>query len=235
MKGKILDFSVAQGGGLILGSDGTRYLFNADQWHGQSLPKVGQDVDFNIDDAHKAIDIYPDVYAVPAQSQTGVKLDEIGTKVNDSFNKFATDINNSLIKINSKETPATFVDYAVQAVTKNFANFNGRARRKEYWGTMLVYIIVAVILSMLMNITFWISEYLSYFFVLVASIFYLATIVPILALTVRRLHDIDKSGWWYLISLVPIIGGIWLLILLCTEGTRGDNRFGADPKAVERV
>ncbi len=234
MKGKILDFSVAQGGGLILGSDGTRYLFNADQWHGQSLPKVGQDVDFNIDDAHKAIDIYPDVYAAPAQSQSAVKLDEIGSKVNDSFNKFATDINNSLVKINSKETPATFVDYAVQAVTKNFANFNGRARRKEYWGAMLIYIIVAVILSMLMNITFWISEYLSYFFVLVTSIFYLATIVPILALTVRRLHDIDKSGWWYLISLVPIIGGIWLLILLCTEGTRGENRFGADPKSLEQ-
>ncbi|WP_211271277.1 DUF805 domain-containing protein [Moraxella pluranimalium] len=233
MKGKILDFSVAQGGGLILSSDGTRYLFNADQWHGQSLPKAGQDVDFNIDDTHKAIDIYPDVYAMPAQSQTVAKLDEIGNKVGDSFNKFATDINNSLVKINSKETPATFVDYAVQTVTKNYANFNGRVRRKEYWGTMLVYMIVAVILSMLMNITFWISEYLSYFFVLVASIFYLAMIVPIIALTVRRLHDVDKSGWWYFISLVPLIGGIWLLILLCTEGTRGENQFGADPKMLE--
>lgn len=234
MKGKILDFSVAQGGGLILSSDGTRYLFNADQWRGQSLPKAGQDVDFNIDDTHKAIDIYPDVYAMPAQSQTAAKLDEIGNKVGDSFNKFATDINNSLVKINSKEMPATFVDYAVQTITKNYANFNGRARRKEYWGTMLVYMIVAVILSMLMNITFWISEYLSYFFVLVASIFYLATIVPIIALTVRRLHDVDKSGWWYFISLVPLIGGIWLLILLCTEGTRGENQFGADPKMLER-
>ncbi len=234
MKGKILDFSVAQGGGLILSSDGTRYLFNADQWRGQSLPKAGQDVDFNIDDTHKAIDIYPDVYAMPVQSQTVAKLDEIGNKVGDSFNKFATDINNSLVKINSKEMPATFVDYAVQTITKNYANFNGRARRKEYWGTMLVYMIVAVILSMLMNITFWISEYLSYFFVLVASIFYLATIVPIIALTVRRLHDVDKSGWWYFISLVPLIGGIWLLILLCTEGTRGENQFGADPKMLER-
>ena len=233
MKGKILDFSVAQGGGLILSSDGTRYLFNADQWRGQSLPKAGQDVDFNIDDTHKAIDIYPDVYAMPTQSQTVAKLDEIGNKVGDSFNKFATDINNSLVKINSKETPATFVDYAVQTITKNYANFNGRARRKEYWGTMLVYMIVAVILSMLMNITFWISEYLSYFFVLVASIFYLAMIVPIIALTVRRLHDVDKSGWWYFISLVPLIGGIWLLILLCTEGTRGENQFGADPKMLE--
>ncbi|OOS21318.1 hypothetical protein B0680_09965 [Moraxella pluranimalium] len=125
------------------------------------------------------------------------------------------------------------MDYAVQTVTKNYANFNGRVRRKEYWGTMLVYMIVAVILSMLMNITFWISEYLSYFFVLVASIFYLAMIVPIIALTVRRLHDVDKSGWWYFISLVPLIGGIWLLILLCTEGTRGENQFGADPKMLE--
>lgn len=60
----------------------------------------------------------------------------------------------------------------------------------------------------------------------------LATFIPNLAVTVRRLHDQDKSGWWILIALIPLIGGIWLLILYFVEGTRGPNRFGPDPKAV---
>jgi uncharacterized membrane protein YhaH (DUF805 family) len=58
----------------------------------------------------------------------------------------------------------------------------------------------------------------------------LATFIPNLAVSVRRLHDQDKSGWWILIALVPLIGGIWLLVLYCMEGTRGPNRFGPDPK-----
>ncbi|HEV7658296.1 MAG TPA: DUF805 domain-containing protein [Allosphingosinicella sp.] len=60
----------------------------------------------------------------------------------------------------------------------------------------------------------------------------LATFIPNLAVAVRRLHDQDKSGWWILIALVPLIGGIWLLVLYFIEGTRGPNRFGPDPKAV---
>jgi uncharacterized membrane protein YhaH (DUF805 family) len=59
----------------------------------------------------------------------------------------------------------------------------------------------------------------------------LATFIPNLAVTVRRLHDQDKSGWWILIALIPFIGGIWLLILYFVDGTSGPNRFGPDPKA----
>lgn len=234
MKGRILDFSVAQDGGLILSEDGVRYMFAANQWRGQSLPKVGQDVDFDVDDAQRAIEIYPDVFAVPQASNTAQTLDDIGNKVGQSFNKFTADINNSLMKVKQNDTPSTFIDFAVLAVTKNYANFEGRARRKEYWGSMLVYFILSIIVSMVVNLTFLISEYLTYFLMVVASLIYLALIIPMLSITVRRLHDIDKSGWFYLVSLIPLIGGIWLLILLCTEGTRGENRFGADPKAAER-
>lgn len=234
MKGRILDFSVAQDGGLILSEDGVRYMFAANQWRGQSLPKVGQDVDFDVDDAQRAIEIYPDVFATPQASNTAQTLDDIGNKVGQSFNKFTADINNSLMKVKQNDTPSTFIDFAVLAVTKNYANFEGRARRKEYWGSMLVYFILSIIVSMVVNLTFLISEYLTYFLMVVASLIYLALIIPMLSITVRRLHDIDKSGWFYLVSLIPLIGGIWLLILLCTEGTRGENRFGADPKAAER-
>jgi uncharacterized membrane protein YhaH (DUF805 family) len=54
--------------------------------------------------------------------------------------------------------------------------------------------------------------------------------IPGLAVAVRRLHDVGKSGWWYFIALIPIIGGIWLLILFCTEGISGSNEYGPDPK-----
>ena len=223
MKGKILDFSVTQGGGLILGSDGTRYLFNADQWHGQSLPKVGQDVDFNINDVKKAIEIYPDVFAVTQEfistSQTNYP--------SRSYDNYQNLDQNS------------FWDYTVAAYTKNFANFQGRARRREFWGVSLV---VALITSPVSLTFIWIMNggsnvdpLFGQFIILLYLLICLVNLIPSSALAVRRLHDIGKSGWWYWISLVPIIGGIWILILLCTEGTRGDNRFGADPKAVERV
>jgi uncharacterized membrane protein YhaH (DUF805 family) len=64
------------------------------------------------------------------------------------------------------------------------------------------------------------------------ALYGLAVFIPNLAVAVRRLHDQDKSGWWILIGFVPLIGGIWLLILYFIEGTRGPNRFGPDPKAL---
>lgn len=66
---------------------------------------------------------------------------------------------------------------------------------------------------------------------LLLGIYWLAVFIPNLAVQVRRMHDQDKSGWWILIAFVPLIGGIWLLILFLIDGTRGPNRFGPDPKA----
>ena len=65
------------------------------------------------------------------------------------------------------------------------------------------------------------------------GIYLLANFLPSLAVTVRRLHDTNRSGWWVLITLIPYIGGIILLILLCLKGTEGDNRFGEDPLEAE--
>ena len=66
--------------------------------------------------------------------------------------------------------------------------------------------------------------------IIIVGIYALAVFVPSLAVAVRRLHDINKSGWFYFVSLIPLIGGIWLFILLCTEGTQGPNQYGDDPK-----
>lgn len=108
-------------------------------------------------------------------------------------------------------------------VLQNYANFNGRARRKEYWMFQLFNSIIIIAL-------YFLGLVVSGIFIGLYVLYALAILIPSLAVTVRRLHDIGKSGWWYFICLVPIIGGIWLLILTCTEGTRGSNAYGLDPK-----
>lgn len=108
-------------------------------------------------------------------------------------------------------------------VLKNYATFSGRARRKEYWMFTLFNFIALIILLIL---DFIIGTY----FVLY-GLYCVGIIIPSLAVSVRRLHDLEKSGWWIFISLIPLIGGIWLLVLLCTDGTAGNNAYGPSPKA----
>ena len=114
-------------------------------------------------------------------------------------------------------------------VLKKYAVFNGRARRKEYWMFVLfniIFAVVAVILDNILGTSFQGAGY-GLFYLLYG----LAVIIPSIAVGVRRLHDTDRSGWWLLICLIPIIGGIWLIVLLATAGTAGENKYGADPKA----
>lgn len=113
-------------------------------------------------------------------------------------------------------------------VLKQYADFNGRARRKEYWMYVLfnfLTLIVAMILDSILGTNFSPLPYGA-----VYAIVALGTLIPSLAVGVRRLHDTNRSGAWIFIALVPIIGGIWLLVLLCTEGTAGENKYGPDPK-----
>jgi uncharacterized membrane protein YhaH (DUF805 family) len=70
---------------------------------------------------------------------------------------------------------------------------------------------------------------------LLSGLYTLAVLLPSIAVTVRRLHDTDRSGWWILLGFIPIIGGIILLVFYVLEGTRGPNRFGPDPKAIEQT
>ncbi|HEX6224364.1 MAG TPA: DUF805 domain-containing protein [Chryseolinea sp.] len=111
-------------------------------------------------------------------------------------------------------------------VLKKYADFNGRARRKEYWMFFLFQVIfscAAVIIDSLLGFNSAGGGALYLLYVL-------ATLVPALAVGVRRLHDIGKSGWMILISLIPIIGSIWLIVLFATEGEPGTNQYGPDPK-----
>ena len=112
---------------------------------------------------------------------------------------------------------------------KKYAVFSGRSRRKEYWYFVLFSLIVSLVLSAIDALlgTFSSSTNVG----LLGGIYGLAIIIPSIAVSVRRLHDIDRTGWWVLISLVPVIGTIVLLVFAALEGTPGENRFGPNPKA----
>ena len=107
-------------------------------------------------------------------------------------------------------------------VLKNYVGFGGRARRTEYWMFVLFNFIVSIILGILDGVLGTAP--------LLGGVYALAVLLPSIAVSIRRLHDTDRSGWWMLIGQIPLIGAIVLLVFFCLEGTRDNNRFGSDPK-----
>ncbi len=110
-------------------------------------------------------------------------------------------------------------------VLKKYATFEGRARRSEYW--------MFVLINGLINVAFKILYIFIPPIVFLSLLYSLAVLIPSIAVTTRRLHDVEKSGWWQLLALLPILGWIPLLIWTCTDSTPGDNLYGSNPKTVE--
>ena len=105
---------------------------------------------------------------------------------------------------------------------KRWLDFSGRSRRREFWTAMLYNLVISTALSFIDKMVFG--------FLLTGLIFIVVSIIPGLALNIRRLHDIGRSGWWLFISLVPIVGGILYLILLFKDSYPGTNNFGPSSK-----
>jgi uncharacterized membrane protein YhaH (DUF805 family) len=100
---------------------------------------------------------------------------------------------------------------------KQYADFKGRARRKEYWMFTLINGIIGFVMGLLgLTILSWIYS--------------VAVFIPSLAVGVRRLHDIGKSGWWILLFLIPVVGWIWLIVLSIQDSLPGENQWGPNPK-----
>ena len=114
-------------------------------------------------------------------------------------------------------------------VLKKYAVFSGRARRKEYWMFALFNFIFAILALTLDGLA---STSFSYIFGLFYLAYVLALLIPGLAVLVRRLHDTGRSGGWFFIAFIPLVGSIWLLVLMILEGDRGANVYGPDPKEI---
>ena len=113
-------------------------------------------------------------------------------------------------------------------VLKKYAVFDGRARRKEYWYFFLFNIIITIVLVIIDGSTGTLNPEAG--IGLLGGIYALAVLLPAIAVAVRRLHDTDRSGWWLLISLIPLIGAIVLIVFLATDSNPGNNQYGVNPK-----
>ncbi|CAB3967216.1 MULTISPECIES: DUF805 domain-containing protein [Burkholderia] len=117
---------------------------------------------------------------------------------------------------------------AVRSVLNKYATFEGRARRAEYWYFVLLSFILSIA-AQVIGVAGRHAGLITLLLLGVLSLVSLALIIPGIAVSVRRLHDTGRSGWFLLIALIPIVGSILLLVWTCSRGTEGPNRFGADP------
>ena len=108
---------------------------------------------------------------------------------------------------------------------KKYADFEGRSRRKEYWMFVLIHLLIFISIISLIGFVN-LDKFLRLYMLVHGLIF----IIPAFSLWTRRLHDVGKSGLYFFVRCIPFIGGIWFFILMCTEGDKGTNKYGLDPK-----
>ena len=117
---------------------------------------------------------------------------------------------------------------AVKTCFSKYATFSGRARRSEFWRFAQLILIISFLLGFIpVVIRFYILDFI---IKMLEILTWLVFLIPSLAVSARRLHDIGKSGWWLLLGFIPIVGPIVLLIWACTDSQPGENQWGANPK-----
>ncbi len=118
-------------------------------------------------------------------------------------------------------------------VLTNYSNFDGRARRMEYWMFQLINFLITtglLIIGSLLGLGFGVFP-----FAFISIIYSIGLFIPSIAVTVRRLHDTGKSGWMILLGFIPLVGTIILLVFLLSDSTFGDNQYGKNPKEIDFV
>jgi|SRR6267142_2765103 len=113
---------------------------------------------------------------------------------------------------------------AISSGFSNYVNFSGRAPRSAYWYWVLFVVLLSIVTNVIDAMVFGSAG-----FAPLSTIVGLGLFLPGLAVGIRRLHDLDKSGWWWLLIFIPLVGAIILIVWACTRGTMGPNRFGPDP------
>jgi len=231
MKGDILHYDDQSGTGYIAGDDGMRYTFTRADLKQLRPVGAGTKVDFDVDGRNAT-----DIFIVDRQTQNrGYGAPNIGQPAYAGI----------------AEPELSMWRYFTRALTSNYANFNGRARRKEYWGFFLFYMVILIgvfaVMAVLLGVMAAQAQSASYggmhapgiwgLVAIVVALFILATIIPSIALNVRRFHDIGQSGWlvllFYVLSIIPyvnFVSGIVWIVMLCLDSQPMDNKYGPPPK-----
>lgn len=236
VQGKIISFNIQSRQGVIIADDGIQYIFDIESWRYQDAPRAGENVEFIFNESGRVNSVTrvlsqtnastpppipPSLHKSPQDSGFNQHLntqDFDNSYVNHSFN-------DGSMALYAQEENYNIVDWTKKVIFNNYANFNTRARRKEYW----LYYVASIILNfgaMFMDFVFGNDIEVFYYLLNVAII------VPTLAVGARRLHDIGRSGWWQLLWFIPIIGWILLIIWLTSNTSAETNQWGAPAKRV---
>ena len=113
-------------------------------------------------------------------------------------------------------------------VLKKYATFSGRAQRAEYWFFFLFNLIISIVLVVLDGVLGTLNMEIGYG--ILSGIYSLGVLIPSIAVSIRRLHDTERTGWWLLIVLIPIIGPLVILVFMILDSKPGTNQYGANPK-----
>jgi uncharacterized membrane protein YhaH (DUF805 family)/cold shock CspA family protein len=214
MRGEVLHYDDEQGFGFINGADGKRYAFERSDLRRLVPVSKGTVVEFQVDGATaREIFIIRSDMRASAPAQFG----------RDAFA--------------AEREDTGLWSYFVRTLTSNYANFRGRARRKEYWGyvlflTILLMIVIGVGIAWDNRAGSLVGEEIPVATFVATGLFVLATLIPGIALTVRRQHDIGLSGWFYLLVLVPYVGGLIVFVFTLIPSQKHDNKWGPVPYGV---
>lgn len=125
------------------------------------------------------------------------------------------------------------MNYFFDVIKNHYVDFKGRARRKEYWMyTLFNFLAILIFYALFFAAAYSQQQTLMYIISGILWLYCIGLFLPSLGVAIRRLHDIGKSGWWLLFSLIPAVGGIILLVFSCTDSVPGNNEYGPNPKGI---
>lgn len=222
MRGEVLHYDEAQGFGFIAGADGNRYTFAREDMRRAGTVSRGTLVEFT-ESGSQARGVFPTGGEADVATSTPKRREAA------HFGRAPA--------VADRPAGTGLWDYFWAAVTTNYANFRGRARRKEYWGFALFAIIAFAVLSAaglvldsaIGNMDSANGPLLT---ILLLGLFVLAIIIPSISVTVRRIHDIGLSGWFYLLMFVPYVGSLILFVFSLIPTQTRENKWGPVPEGI---
>lgn len=237
MRGEVLHYDQAQGFGFIAGTDGNRYTFAREDLRGTAIPGKGTQIEFQ-PSGSQARDVFA-IHAPVAVAQMAA-APAAATSVPQFGRRGADQAVSEFSGAVAAGEPAStgLWSYFWRALTTNYVSFRARARRKEYWGYFLFWAISAVALSAigfgidgaLGNLDAGMEEPTAG--LALPGLFVLATLLPSIAVTIRRIHDLGLSGWFYLLILLPYVGGLIIFVFTLIPSQKHENKWGPVPAGV---
>lgn len=232
MRGEVLYYDETQGFGFLHGADGNRYTFTAEDLRRPVPLAKGTTVEFQPDgDKARALFTIRTSSTDPATADPWQRQPDPTTAPPVAPPYFARPATTEAGRTTGLWT------YFRRGLTENYATFRGRARRKEYWGYFLFWMITLLAVCLLGLIADGAAGNLDHgdgpLLTMAASgLFVLATLLPGLAITVRRIHDMGLSGWFYLLVFIPSIGALIVFVFTLIPSQKNDNKWGPVPEGI---